>query len=70
MYRLHTRSCFNIRFSPLFFQVLIISGGSYGDRLAKICSVMGLSHDIIRYKESEKVDLNTLRYSSSNNQTL
>ena len=36
-------------------KVLIIANGAYGERMIKMCTILGIPHKILRYSEREKV---------------
>lgn len=41
-------------------KVLIIENGAYGQRIVKICRVLGIPHDVLSFNETERVDTETV----------
>lgn len=42
-------------------QVLILAGGAYGERMAKICSYLSIPHDVLRNQEHQIIDLELVK---------
>ena len=49
------------------FQMLVLSGGAYGERIAKICSCLSIPHDVLRNPENSIIDLEEVASALSNN---
>ena len=43
--------------SGVFFKVLVIENGAYGQRMIKICRVLNIPHEVISFNETERVQV-------------
>ena len=41
-------------------KLLVLSNGAYGERLAKMASMYGIDHDVVRFGETEAVDVSVV----------